>query len=519
MRISIAVTLLAASVFAWTRARAIEASLLMAAEASIQVDDLKRHVQTLADDTFEGREAGSRGGRAASIYLGKEFQRHRLAGGGTQGYYQPFGAGYSNILGRLEGSDPQLRREVVVVSAHYDHVGYGNSRNSYGPTGYIHNGADDNASGVAGLLETIEAFGKIPARPRRTILFALWDSEEKGLLGSKHWLANPTVPLADVACMVNLDMIGRLRGEKLDVVGTRTAGGLRQLVAMHNHRTNLLLNYTWELTENSDHYTFYQRGIPVLMLHTGLHGDYHRPSDDVERIAFDGMQRVTRLLFQTVCALADQETRPRFRAASRAEYAGAYPRQEQPLPPLASRLGVHCDSTSGGGNQGVVVTRVEYNSAAQRAGLRAGDTIVEFAGVPCDDFAMLRKLVWAAESPANVLIRRQPGEELRLQVQLAGAPIRLGISWRVDDAEPTAVILNRVVPGTPAAEAGLLVGDRIYQVNGRSFSSPEEFRGLLVEAGPTIELLVERSGRIAAMQVVLAVAAQPKPAAPQVDAT
>src|SRR5690606_3687721 len=120
-----------------------------------------------ADDTFEGREAGSRGGHAAAGYIVRQLQRYGVQGGGEDGgYFQNFGAGYRNILAVIPGSDPQLRRQAVVVGAHYDHVGYGTPQNSYGPTGYIHNGADDNASGVAGLLEVIEAFTLLPSAPR-----------------------------------------------------------------------------------------------------------------------------------------------------------------------------------------------------------------------------------------------------------------------------------------------------------------------------------------------------------------
>src|SRR5581483_3518130 len=138
-----------------------------------------------------------RGGHAAAVYLAQQFEKYKLAGGASPtSYFQVFSNQYRNLLGLLEGSDPTLREQVIVVSAHYDHVGYGNSQNSYGPIGFIHNGADDNASGDAGLLELVEAFTKLEQRPKRTILFAMWDGEEGGLLGSKHWVANPTLPLS-----------------------------------------------------------------------------------------------------------------------------------------------------------------------------------------------------------------------------------------------------------------------------------------------------------------------------------
>ena len=174
---------------------------LAAALDSITRSELQRHIEVLADDTFEGREAGARGGQAAAGYIARLLQQCELKPGGDRGsYYQAFNSSCRNILASMEGSDPQLGQEVIVVGAHYDHVGYGTQRNSYGPWGYIHNGADDNASGVAGLLELAQALSHLPQRPRRTILLAFWDGEEKGLLGSKHWVQTPTISLSRLKC-------------------------------------------------------------------------------------------------------------------------------------------------------------------------------------------------------------------------------------------------------------------------------------------------------------------------------
>ncbi len=178
----------------------------------------------------------------------------------------------------LEGSDPDLKRDCILVGAHYDHVGYGTRRNSRGPWGYIHNGADDNASGVSGVLELAQAVTLLDSPPKRSILFALWDGEEKGLLGSKHWAAHPTVPLQDVVMAFNVDMIGRLRGNSVHVFGTRTARGLRRWASEANQLTDLLIDFSWELKANSDQFSFVERRIPTLMLHTGLHDEWHRPS-------------------------------------------------------------------------------------------------------------------------------------------------------------------------------------------------------------------------------------------------
>jgi hypothetical protein len=145
-----------------------EKAEILAAANSITKDEAQQWIDTLADDSFEGREAGSRGGRAAGNLLMKEFEKLGLTpAGDSKTYFQGFNGTARNILGLLAGSDPKLTSEVIVVGAHYDHVGYGRATNSFGPIGYIHNGADDNASGVSGLLEVVEALKQLPAAPRR----------------------------------------------------------------------------------------------------------------------------------------------------------------------------------------------------------------------------------------------------------------------------------------------------------------------------------------------------------------
>lgn len=483
-------------------AAAAQAAENAAARASISAAELRRHVEVLADDTFEGREAGSRGGRAAGHYLGREFQRYRLAGGAApRSYYQRFSGQYQNILALLEGADPRLKNELVIVGAHYDHVGYGNEQNSYGPTGYIHNGADDNASGVAVLLELADAFSQLEPRPKRSILFALWDGEEKGLLGSEYWVSQPTWPLNQVRAALNLDMVGRLRGDQMEIYGARTGVGLRRLVCLNNSATNLRFDFLWTMREDSDHYSFYKRGIPVLMFHTGLHGDYHRPSDDLEKVNIAGMQRVAHMLFGVIRELADEQRVGGFRAASRGETARTREQLERPLPPLVGRLGVTWQREPN--RAGLRLLRVTQRSPAARAGLRPGDRIMRFDDQELPDGATLRDLVFAATQPATITIER-PGtaEPLALRVAFTGRPIRFGLSWSIDAAEPGAVMVTRVVPGSPAARAGLRFLDRIYQVAGESFTSEPEFRRLLSSADASpVELLIERNGRLSTVDV------------------
>ncbi|MES2793602.1 MAG: M20/M25/M40 family metallo-hydrolase, partial [Planctomycetota bacterium] len=194
---------------------------------SIVVKDIQQHIHTLASDTFEGRNSGTRGGHAAGIYIAHQLRKANLMSSvSATTYFQDFGNECRNILGMLPGSDPKLRNEFILIGAHYDHVGYGTSETSNGPVGFIHNGADDNASGVSAVLEIAEAWFVSGERPKRTIIFALWDSEEHGLLGSKHWLANPTCMLSSLRCMINMDMVGRLKDTGVEVTGIRTLPGL-----------------------------------------------------------------------------------------------------------------------------------------------------------------------------------------------------------------------------------------------------------------------------------------------------
>jgi hypothetical protein len=484
-------------IFAVGAVRASELAALRSAAATITANRLQRHVDVLADDAFEGREGGSRGGRAAAVYLMKCFEQCRLSGGaGDGGYFQPFGAEYRNVLAWIEGSDPRLAREVVILSAHYDHVGYGNAVNSNGPTGYIHNGADDNASGTATLLEVVQALTQLPTRPRRSILVALWDGEEKNLLGSRHWVEHPTIPLRDVALMFNLDMVGRLREQRLEAIGSRTAAGLREALSRANEEVGLELDFSWELKQNSDHYTFYSRQVPVVMLHTGLHEDYHRPSDDAHKVNAEGMQRITRLAFHALWEVANRPQRFAFRPQALYESVASRQQFEQQLPPLPPRLGVFFGPPLAD-RPGLHLTAVSAGSAAELAGLRAGDRLLALAGRPLLDAAALRTVALAAAGTLELEVAREGADEpLNVQLEPSGNPIRLGITWRENDAEPGAVTVVRVVPGSPADRAGLKWRDRIYEVSGQRFANSQEFLALVSPPPATLPLRLERAGRL-----------------------
>jgi len=469
----------------------------LAALESISADELKLHVDYLADDKLEGREAGRSGGLAAGGYLEDRLAELDLRAAGTDGsFFQRFPPNFRNVLARIEGSDPQLKDQFIIVSAHYDHVGYGTRRNSRGPIGYIHNGADDNASGTAGLLELAEAFTMLDEPPKRTVLFAFWDAEEKGLLGSKYWVAHPTISLDHVVAEINMDMIGRLRNDRLVLFGTRSGYGWRRLASLQNDGPALRLDFSWTLKPNSDHYPFFQHDIPVLLLHTGFNDAYHTPRDDARHINNRGMRRVSQFLFAVVYELADREQPPRFRKLARRETESTRKRLAACINKPAARLGVRWDPNEPAIG-GLRLAHVVSGSAAERAGLTAGDRIVDFAGRKIRSGEDLRAAVTRAENPAATVVKRADLDQpLQMTVELAGKPIRLGISWRIDDAEPGTIILTHVVPGSPAAKAGLRPGDRVYQIGGEDFSDDRLFAHLAQTLPEPLELLVERDGRL-----------------------
>ena len=399
LTVSASIGLLAVGLLAVVAPRCVFAAELMAAaRSSIQAADAQRHVSALADDAFEGREGGSRGGRAAGAYIVGHLEKLGLEPAGDNGsYFQQFG-GMRNILALARGSDPAVANELVVIGAHYDHVGYGNSSNSYGPFGFVHNGADDNASGVAGLIEISEAMQHLPQRPRRPILIAFWDGEEKGLLGSYHFLRVRPASLAamQIVFSVNIDMIGRLRGQRLEVYGTRTATGLRSAVVQSNNRPGaepLELFFDWAIEDDSDHYPFITAKIPTVMFHTGLHDQYHRPSDDVQFVNFTGIEPIARLALDFITVIADEPGparafRPQCRSETDAtkrgiEAAAASPPPSagaQAAPGQRPRWGIGTRADPGEPTAPVVV-RVTSGSPANAAGVLVGDRITAIDGM------------------------------------------------------------------------------------------------------------------------------------------
>lgn len=279
-----------------------------------------------------------------------------------------------NVAGLLRGRDPQLTQEAIVIGAHYDHLGLG-ERNSLAPSraGQVHPGADDNASGTAALLELASALATRRRDLRRSIIFLAFSGEELGLLGSAYYTKNPPWPLDRTTAMLNLDMIGRPRDGKLYVGGVGTSPAFQQTLEQAN-RTGLQLTYSASGYGSSDHTSFYVKDIPVLFFFSGLHADYHKPSDTPDRIQAGEAARVADLVLHTTLTLAARDHRPQFVRVQ----------EPRPVTGGGGGYGAYFGSIPDMGEEviGVKFADVRDGSPAAQAGLKAGDILVEFAGKP-----------------------------------------------------------------------------------------------------------------------------------------
>lgn len=216
----------------------------------------------------------------------------------------------ANIVGFLPGSDPALKGEVVVIGGHMDHIGRGVFASMANRPGEVHPGADDNASGTAGVLALAEHFAAQRIHPKRSLLFICFSGEELGLLGSAQYVATPIIPLDHTVAMLNMDMIGRMVRDKLAVLGTGSSTVWRRMLDEMAPPRYLILQYTDFAGGGSDHESFSAKGIPVLFFFTGLHPDYHRPTDTADKIAFLDEARVVDLVADVAERVADTPTRP-----------------------------------------------------------------------------------------------------------------------------------------------------------------------------------------------------------------
>ncbi|HJV55299.1 MAG TPA: M28 family peptidase [Methylomirabilota bacterium] len=299
----------------------------------------------------------------------------------------------ANVIGVVPGADAALAREVVVIGAHYDHLGREGE--------VVYHGADDNASGTAVVLGLAQSLAA--SRPPRTLVFVLFAGEELGLLGSDHQVRHPSVvPVERMAVMLNFDMVGRLDGRHLLVGGVDTGGGFRGLVETAATEAGLDVDARASGTGPSDHTRFNAAGVPVLFFHSGSHADYHRPSDTADRIDAAGMARIAHMGRTLATRIADGP-RPVFARVPESAPPGRSAEQAgSPRGAGDAFLGIAADLRAGW--DGVRLRAIVPGSAAEQAGLRAGDVLVRLDDTGLQAFTDLRAL----------LDGRRPGETLRL---------------------------------------------------------------------------------------------------------
>lgn len=317
-----------------------------------------------------------------------------------------------NVLGLLPGKG-SLENEMVVVGAHFDHVGMGGPGSLAPGTIAVHNGADDNASGTVALMETARRLVELsnaapPDQPRRSVLFIAFSGEERGLLGSEHYVNYPRFELANTVAMLNLDMVGRLTNNALTVYGTGTAQEFDAMLTKANETLAFDLQKSPEGMGPSDHQSFFQKNIPVLHFFTGLHDDYHRPSDDFDKINLSGLSRITDMVIELADGILTNPAKPSFvKVKGRANPQASGPKR--------IRLGVRLKTNA----DGIVVERVLSEGIAKRAGMEPGDLLLKINEDETKSRPVLDRILQTHKTGETIVLHVQRGEEkIELKVEL-----------------------------------------------------------------------------------------------------
>jgi Zn-dependent M28 family amino/carboxypeptidase len=344
----------------------------------ITVEAIKPHISYLADDKLQGREPGTKGEKLAIKYISQQFKSYGLKPMGTKGYTQPFAyktkktphdtvangipKNGSNVIGFLDNG----AAKTIVIGGHFDHLGFREHSSSLDKNKkLIHNGADDNASGTAGVLALASYYANNGIIEKSNFLFMCYSAEEDGLIGSKYFTNNPTIDLSKISAMINMDMIGRLNDstKKLMVFGVGTSTAYTNIFA--GTQTKLTLVFDSSGIGPSDQTSFYLKNIPVLHFFTGQHTDYHKSTDDTEKINFKGEVEVLQFIQQIASALAETENIP-------------FTKTKQPEQSRVSfkvTLGIMPDYSFEG--KGIKIDAVNEGKPALRAGMQAGDVLIQ----------------------------------------------------------------------------------------------------------------------------------------------
>lgn len=382
-----------------------------------QENRITEDVTFLASDALEGRQTGTKGEKEAATYIENRFKELGLQPKGTSGFLQTFsfkpktnphdevkfdvnGDGTitgNNVIGFLDNN----AENTIIIGAHFDHLGFGGEGSLYRDSiKAIHNGADDNASGVAVLLNL--AAKLITKNTGNNYLFMAFSGEEMGLLGSNYFVKNPTIDIKKVSYMINMDMVGRMKKDStLAVYGTGTSPIFKQVLKSHNNSFKLVQQESG--VGPSDHTSFYLADIPVLHFFTGQHEDYHKPSDDSEKLNYDGMKLISEYIFNIISDL-DDNGKLAFRKTVN---------ESESTPRFKVGLGVIPDYLYDG--QGMRIDGVSEGKAAQKAGLKKGDIIVKLGDSTITDMmSYMRALsVFKEGDKTSVVIKREAKEVIK----------------------------------------------------------------------------------------------------------
>jgi hypothetical protein len=392
-----------------------------------------------------------------------------------------------NVCGVLRGGDPALKEEWVVVGAHYDHVGQGYGggldRRLYGQ---IHNGADDNASGTAAMLEIAESFALGKEKTRRSLLFLAFSGEEKGLLGSIAYVKNPLHPVDRVAAMLNLDMVGRYRPGSCDVVAAESGSTLKETVDAAAQGLGLEYRHTNEGITDSDGFSFFRAKVPTIFLFTGLHEDYHRPSDDWWLLNAEGAAKLAEWGARIVRKVADADGRPVYN-----------PVKPQPLN-RGNRVVLGVTLSDAPEGKGAMVDGVSGGSPAAAAGMKQGDRIVALGGKEVRDADGLRAALGRSKPGDSVVVKVARGSEtVEMTISFPLRGLVFGISFSQEADGKKGALVEDVASGSVAEGAGVKAGDRILSFAGKDVPDGTALPALLRQARPgdKVRVKVLRDGK------------------------
>lgn len=345
--------------------------------------DLRQRMNILASDSLAGRRTGEPGCEKAARYIASEFKRIGLLPlDSAKSYFQHYEFSEkafdstkkektksANVIGFIRGNDKKLKNEVIIIGAHYDHLGMG-GKNALDTITAIHYGADDNASGTVGVLELAEYYAKNRKSLKRSLLFISFSGEEEGLFGSINYSKHPLLPIEKTQAMINMDMIGRLKDSVLIIEGMGSSPYWKTLMDSVKHE-NFAMRYKPDGIGPSDHSSFYRKNIPVLFYFTGLHKDYHKATDTKDKINYEGEVQVLELVKRSIDAIQSKPDRITFTLVPEdtAKKTGTFKVYVGGVPDY------------GYDGEGLKISDITPGSPADKAGLKAEDIVVKFADI------------------------------------------------------------------------------------------------------------------------------------------